>query len=294
MNEGLPYTNVDWLGVGDPLCIKYADYDHETDYYEFTLFVYVRVDPGTGIDGGDFDFVEMFTWTWEDDFETGADDDPATGYDIGGDGVAEFVVGGCVYDPTDFQLPPYMLVPAQAEVQVYSGIDNTTGAYFGLEFPGLGAGYDIVGDKVYAAWCGDSENNMNDYNYIAELHTSFEPVSNMPASHLTDDCLNALNYLINHYNANGIMTPEFGPYGTTANTNIQESLWGVIHYDYDAMAPVYAPGTSLATSMMTAAVYAPAGYTPYPGGYGAIFAFNTGLEPRTTYVSQLVLILIDP
>jgi hypothetical protein len=276
----VPFSNEDWLGVGDPLCIKYADYDYETDNYEFQLWVLVKV-------GAGFEYQLLWTWSWQDDFELT--------YDVGDDGVAEFVVGNCNYTETDFQLPPWMNLPDQAMVQIY-GNGGGTGAYFGVEFPGLASGWDIKGDEVYAGWCGDAYHTLISYNYMAELHTSLEPVSNMPPSHLTDENLNALNYLINHYNGYGIMTPEFGPYGSFEKTNIQESVWGVIHYDFDGLTPVYVPGTSLAATMMGAAVNAPEGYLPYPGGFAAIFAFNQQEQPDGTrvYISQLVLILIDP
>jgi hypothetical protein len=112
-------------------------------------------------------------------------------------------------------------------------------------------------------------------------------------NHLTDRNLEALNYLANHYDSYGIATPEGGPYGPQVETEIQESIWYVIHYDFGTSTAAYTPANSLALQMGNVALSnVSEGYSPLPGGYAGILAFNTA--DRNVYISQLILVLIDP
>ncbi|MEE4259998.1 MAG: hypothetical protein V2I62_09575 [Bacteroidales bacterium] len=282
---GSPFNNVDWAGIGEPLCVRYPDYDAEVDYYEFDLYLWAMV-------GNQMGWVYLYTFTWYDIFTDTYPTGPNTDEELN-DGVFEFVVGNCVATPTDLLLPPYMNIPPTARVVLQSG-GPVTGAYFDVKFLEIGSGWDIhEGLPWYAGWCGDHENQLVSSDYYAELYTTLDPVASMPASHLTDRNLEALNYLINHYDTHGIATPEGGPYGPQANTDIQESLWYVIHYDFGTSSPGYMPGSSLAVTMgSTALGSASVGYSPLPGGYAGILAFDT--DGRSVYISQLILVLIDP
>ena len=285
---GTPFNNWDWAGIGEPLCIRYPDYDAEVDYYEFDLYLWAMV-------GNQMGWVYLYTFEWYDVFEdtypTGPNDDEALN-----DGVFEFVVGNCVATPTDMLFPPYMNIPATARVILQSG-GPVTGAYFDVKFLDIGSGWDIhEGLPWYAGWCGDAFNPLISSDYYAELYTTLDPVASMPASHLTDRNLEALNYLVNHYDSYGIATPEYGPYGPAVNNDIQQSLWMVIHYDYNTSTPGYTPNGTLyplAVQMGNNALGSVSeGYSPLPGGYAGILGFNT--SSRSVYISQLILVLIDP
>ena len=45
---GTDFNNNDWYGVGEPLCIRYPDYDAEIDYYEFDLYLWAMVGNSMG------------------------------------------------------------------------------------------------------------------------------------------------------------------------------------------------------------------------------------------------------
>ena len=75
----------------EPLCIQYSDRDKAEDLFKFELWIYVKV-------GEDFEYVLFHTWEFTDDEKI----------ENGGDGVVEFVLGDCVYSPTDFLFHPYI------------------------------------------------------------------------------------------------------------------------------------------------------------------------------------------
>ncbi len=87
--------NWDYPGEGQPLCIRYADYDNETDEFMLELYVYgpwfFDNDPVFGYTEGQPEHVWYFT-------------DNADVLDLNGDGVVEFAWGDCVQDP-EYLLP---------------------------------------------------------------------------------------------------------------------------------------------------------------------------------------------
>jgi hypothetical protein len=90
---GFHFNTVEGDGITfkEPLCIQYADYDNAEDHFEFELWIYVKV-------GDEFEYVLFHVWEFDDDEKI----------DTGGDGIVEFVLGDCVYSPTDFLFPPYV------------------------------------------------------------------------------------------------------------------------------------------------------------------------------------------
>jgi len=93
---GTDFDNMDWNGIGEPLCIRYPDYDAEVDYYEFDLYLWAMV-------GSTMDWVLIDTYVWNDIFENT--------YDPGTDGVWDFVVGDCVASESNIVYPPYENIP---------------------------------------------------------------------------------------------------------------------------------------------------------------------------------------
>jgi hypothetical protein len=84
-----------WLGEDVPLCIRYADYDHETDNFMVEMYIY---GPWCYYPDGTFCYTEgaQMTWTWTDG--------DVSGIDLSGDGVVEFAWGDCVQNP-EWHLP---------------------------------------------------------------------------------------------------------------------------------------------------------------------------------------------
>jgi hypothetical protein len=279
-----PYTNVDWLGVGDPLCIRYADYDNEEDSYSFELWVYVRV-------GSDFDYVHMYTWTWTDDFEDT--------YQVGDDGVAEFVVGNCNFSDTDFQIAPYMNLPQSATMTLGPDADlGNLGGYWDMKLSNFSpAGtYDVPENVWMQAWCGDEDTGiaggLNNPHQV-DVYSTLDPVAMFPTGHtLTDLRLQKLNYLFNHYYTENINV--FAPANATQAYDIQHSIWGVIHSG-DGLAPYQPAGmSSTALGLATEALQNGAGYSPLPGGNAGVLFFKEDPNQPGVYVAQLVLVVVDP
>jgi hypothetical protein len=86
-----------WLGEDVPLCIRYADYDHETDNFMVEMYIYgPRNIPYRDNEFGFTDDNPQMTWTWTDG--------DVSGIDLNGDGVVEFAWGDCVQNP-EWHLP---------------------------------------------------------------------------------------------------------------------------------------------------------------------------------------------
>jgi hypothetical protein len=292
MNQGNAYYNT----LGEPLCIKYPDYDYETDDFSFELWVYVKVGDGEGINGGNWDYVKMFTWVWQDDFEL-------TYPDVDDDGVAEFVIGNCVLDGFDIQLAPWFNLPNTATVNHTS--PGTSGSYFGITFGGFGTGYDIKTGVEYSGWCGDGYHYVNPSGYTALIRSSLDPMSEIPVPYLNKRKLECLNYMFNNYGSYGIdlMANSFTLGATGTQQQVQQSIWALVHspnslapLDPSGLGPEWlGPSSFLPLSVeMAGAAFddCPDGYLPYPGGWAAVFAIDEASRVDTP--GQLILILIDP
>ena len=99
-----PDFQTPWLGESYPLCIRYADYDFETDNFRLDMYIYgpwCYTPPGRE---GEFcytpDGQPQMQWFFTDDgmFEG------AHVIDLNGDGVVEFAWGDCVQNP-EWHLP---------------------------------------------------------------------------------------------------------------------------------------------------------------------------------------------
>ena len=279
MNNGEPYTNLSFYGTGEPLCIRYADYDHEVDQYKFELKVLVKV-------GDDFDYVTLFTWEWSDVFEDT--------YDPGDDGVEEFVVGNCNYSPTDIQLAPYMNLPEHATMTLHSPAAlGLLGGYWDMSLSNFDppGSYDIPEGGPMIAWCGDHNTGINYGDHYVLVRRTLDPISTFPAgSGLTETRLHKLNYLFNHYQSAGINV--FAPAVSSESWIIQYSIWGVRHSS-DGLNPWAPSGASTtALSLATDALQNGATYTPLPGGNAGVLFFEDNGDGE--YVAQLILITVDP
>jgi hypothetical protein len=276
---GTDFNNKDWLGVGEPLCIRYPDYDAEVDYYEFDLYLWAMV-------GNTMDWVYLYTFTWTDIFEDT--------YNPGADGVYEFVVGNCVSTPTDMLFPPYMNLPASGQMYLASPANpgNNTGAYWDVKFGGFGTGYDIVTGVWYDGWCGDKYTTIGYGWHDVLFYTTLDPVAGMPTPNsLTDRKLEQFNYLFNHYKSNGIDIYAPGLMAPSVMLDIQESIWMVAHagtsQPFVSTRPLAAAMAADALSPMSI------GYKILPGGDAGVLMFKQA-PTRAQYIAQLVLVVVDP
>ncbi|HHL57945.1 MAG: hypothetical protein DRI88_06610 [Bacteroidetes bacterium] len=87
--------NWDYPGEGEPLCIRYADYDNETDEFKLELYIY-----GPWF----FNTNDVFGYTQGQPEHTWYFTDNADVLDLNEDGVVEFAWGDCVQDP-EYHLP---------------------------------------------------------------------------------------------------------------------------------------------------------------------------------------------
>jgi len=87
------YQDDNGLHIVSPLCIEYANYDLEDNDFEFQLYIY-------NYDGNDFSYQYYYSWNLMNDemipTNNGEDTD---------DGVVDFVLGDCVWQQADLQLP---------------------------------------------------------------------------------------------------------------------------------------------------------------------------------------------
>jgi hypothetical protein len=99
------WNNLEFQGTGMPLCMRYADYDHETDVFFVTLFIWAPYGPdGVFSFGPPDDPHGNMIWQFTDDGmdDNGTPDDPSDDFhviDLNGDGVVEFAWGDCVQAP---------------------------------------------------------------------------------------------------------------------------------------------------------------------------------------------------
>jgi hypothetical protein len=90
------WDNEAYAGTGMPLCIRYADYDNETDVFFLQLSIWAPYGDNGVFSYGPTDVPHgNYIWEFTDD---------AAPIDLNGDGVVEFAWGDCVQDP-EYHLP---------------------------------------------------------------------------------------------------------------------------------------------------------------------------------------------
>jgi hypothetical protein len=281
MNGGQPYTNLSWYGTGAPLCIRYADYDHEVDQYKFELKVLVKV-------GNDFEYVTMYTWEWSDIFEDT--------YDPGNDGVEEFVIGNCNYSPTDIQLNPYMNLPTTITMELEAmGFSNNYYWNWMMTYaePDDGDYYDIPYNTWTGAWCGDLFHQIGNGTHTGTLvFSTLDDPADMPAGNgLSTNRLNKLNYLFNHYGDAGI--DIFNLQNSSEGVTVQQAIWAVRHSNDGANAYTDGSFGTTALSLANDALMNGGNYSPLPGGNAGVLFFAQS-PGKNVFIAQLILITVDP
>jgi len=244
-----------------PLCVEYADYDNELDEFCFELYIYVKV-------GNEFQYVYFHSWYFNDDEMIPSGDD--------GDWVVDFVLGNCVYTPTDLLLPPYMNLPCGFNYAVT--VDNPD-YYFNGHFAGIGPGYDIQ-DGIYGAWCADLDHFITPGVWYEMCAYSSLYLNLLPSScdnyidwSLKGDEFGRLNWVFNNLN---LMPPY-------SAADMQDAIWLIMGFS---------PANPSATSLAIAALAAPhANFSPLPGGWAAVLLYDLGGDCVNT---QITFRVVDP
>jgi hypothetical protein len=260
--------------------------------------------------GAGFEYQLLWTWSWQDDFEGT--------YNVGDDGVAEFVIGNCNYSITDFQLAPYMNLPVTVTMTLTgNGWGGQTPPnpyngepYWNATFTGFGSGYDIMDGYEYDAHCGDATMNISGgtYNNVY-VFSSLEPASNIPAfiqaswdanSTMSDEKMKALTYLANNCGGIDLLMPLSAEDGIT----VQTAIWmvGNAVLTGNPMAPLapYTPTLNDPTfraAPLAAAALDPNNFDNYmvlPGGNAFVLFYAPNQQRTVEYDRQLILITVDP
>jgi len=203
LNDENINSNLDWQGVGEPLCIEYPDYVGQVDNYTFTIYLLMP--------DGVYEEVHAVDFTAEQYNNIDGD----TSNNFGGeDGVFDFVVGNCSYNgnDADIELPAYIPIPDEVSFKLSGPVYDS--GYVYIEFSGIGVTtYQIQDATIYSAWCGDQLNSIYlDTWYDATVYSSLGTV---PAPYNSYNW-GALNWLANNLDS---YTPE----------QIQEAIWNIIH-----------------------------------------------------------------
>ena len=261
--DGETFSNEDWLGVGAPLCFKYAEEDGVVGHHTAVLSLYAAT-------GDTFGYVDIYTFEWDGIFEDT--------YDSGDDGVFEFVVGNCV-DYADKILAPYVNLPEGEFTMTLGSVygPGTYHKYVDVDLEGFGEGYDLL-TGWQGVWCADLDTHINlGQTYTVTAVSSLNPPEDF--TRLSTLQLQKLNYF---FNALPALTGEYGNF----DYDNPGSYWSVIQ---DVVWYI-TNGTSVSGD---AAVYAADvdtngdGYMPLPGGYAAII-FDAGENV------QILFVTVDP
>ena len=86
----------DQLVFTSPLCIEYANYDQMDNDFAFELWIYAYNEATD-----DVEYIHFYTWEFSN-FEMIESNNGMLDFD---DGVVDFVLGDCVLDTPDLQLP---------------------------------------------------------------------------------------------------------------------------------------------------------------------------------------------
>jgi hypothetical protein len=274
------YNNWDnWIipGVGDCMTVYWGDYDEKDEDYKIVLEVLLPV-------GNTLDYVEQYTWSFNDDAIGTADPSyPQTnmwGDDLD-DGVVDFVVGECAYDKPDYTFAPHQNLPAGVlDMKVRLG---TMGHYVDIQLTGDGTGYDIPVDGTWiGGWCGDKYANIGTYTwYDVKAYSSLKDLDFLTTNtNLEVNEIQKLNYLFNHID-DVIANFQYSPMGIDNGNAIQDAIWAIT----DGLS-VSGTAADLAANANSYG----AGYIPQPGEWAAVFFYDGNADKRI----QIMFTVVDP
>jgi len=146
LNDVNVNSNASWFGEGAPLCIEYPDFG-DTDNEEYTFEIYLAYPDGS------YNLIHSQDFMAEDD-QIGI---------TGDDGVFDFVVGNCSYNPetSNIILPPYLFLPDNGRVMIMPAANNgITYEYFDVKLLGNSWNNSLFPDElaeneILGAYCGD-------------------------------------------------------------------------------------------------------------------------------------------
>ena len=237
------FSNEAWLGEGQPLTVRYADVQNQTDNFEFKLFILVK-------QGTDYNYVHFHTWSFTDDERI----------PTGEDGVVDFVLGNCSPD-SDVILPPWMNLPSELTYTI-TGIDPATqNAYVEVTLSDIPDGYEIT-NGIYPSSCADHTTNINiGLPYVMNVYSTLYP-DQLPAFAQSDKWAK-INWLYNHLD----WYPDYEWY------DIQGFIWLYDEPVWDGIAIGSMPAlTELSQQMKLDADNYGADYkVPFGGSYVIVF-----------------------
>ena len=160
---GSPFSNQDWLGEGNPLCVQYPDNLNDNgEVFTFELFILVP-DEEEG-----FQYRHYYTWTITD----------AEMISSGTDGIVDFVLGNCVYSTSDLTITPdqYEWETAYA----YSGNEEDCFLNYGFDRWGWVIGPFFPNDNLNSSfdlYAGAGQCNLSSGINVGEVHLEYSQES---------------------------------------------------------------------------------------------------------------------
>jgi hypothetical protein len=263
-NDAPPY------GVGEALCVQYADVQGVTDVFTFELWIMVKQGPN-------FPFVFFKTLTFNDIWNI----------EDGDDNVYDFVLGNCNLTDPDLQLAPWQNLPTTASVEIWNpGVTYNT--YWDIRFHSYtpAGPYDLPAippspTAHMGGWCGDAGTTINEGTFNANIYSSLRDENWPTGMPFTLPQIATVNWLMNHLS-------DYG-YGMTSNTGgaagaVQQAIWKLLNGTYNTGTP-----HADAVTMYNAAV-SQTNFVPLPGGWAAVLIVKDN-DPDEY---QLVFVLVDP
>ena len=202
LNDPEVNSNIDWLGVGAPLCIEYPDYLGQDDEYVAVISLTLPTGESTVIGSVEF-----------------TDDDATVAELAGDDGIFDFLVGGsdCIqgadYDGI-YELP-WMPLPETVQFT----LKHSSEAYFELSNIGIVAGDesgDFVNGANLPAWCGNDTLwiHWND-KYEANVYPYYAIPDTSQYATVSGEQWSKLNWIANNA-------------GSASVDDIQKAIWFIL------------------------------------------------------------------
>jgi hypothetical protein len=257
-------------GVGDPLCVQYADVLGVTDHFKFELYILVK-------QGNLFLPVLFKTWLFDD----------IDNIDDGDDGVVDFVLGNCNFSGNtgDYVFAPWQNLPASTNVNfAYVGNIPGNNQYWDVTFNSYtpAGSYDLPAPVVTMdGWCGDLGTVITPGTYNALVFSSLNSANWIGTMPVTLAEMAQVNWLMNHLGDYGI---NIGDDTGLDGGVVQQAIWNILN------GASYGPPAS--TMSADAALHPD--FVPLPGGWAAVLLVAENPANPGVYVYQLIFVIVDP
>jgi len=263
VNDSNLNSNLEWQGVGSPLCIEYPDQVGVAETFTFEIMLAMPSGAWELVYTGEFDETAMST-AGEEGFG-------------GIDGVFDFVVGNCSYDGNDanVELPAYLPIPISGKMTLLNYPNED--AYVDITFNEIvGPTIEIFDGATLGGWCASEHDNIGLNTYSIDFYSSLEPLT-LPVIY-QDIEWGALNWIMNNL--------------TGTSGEIQEAIWQVVNStDTDTVGNPEAGNP--ATSALAIEALNNIGFIPTVGDYAIVICDAIeGLDSNEDL--QLMIVKVDP